>query len=441
RLSFEKIAPTLDHSSVNEWLGDLSSDNFEIKYIWNYGYDSAREILINFGYTEEDFELQNENITMLNPFGKDLVFDDLNTHSDNEIFEETADDDLQDYLLFDENPSNCFVELEGGRVHKANAVNSVLNNNTKLSNDRVIRVRSQIESLTVTDDMEDLETVVRLTDTLITPIKYKDGSYGAVIISITRIVYNDKLCPFFIHSNFNEAEFTGNILKIEKKEDDYFIWKGNYGQSIKTDGQFSSILSLKIIDQSRNILGFSTEQIKDGLNLLEGFVNLSSLQLSKIDCPYKEDIVPDFTLQNLESNKLESIKLNCKICDSLVLLEKMRIHVGQHILKNDSVGEHICGYCGKLGCIIRLKKSSGRGKSTVFGPDSDCKFFVKFSLKAASKVSKNYPCTNRPIECIICKAVYWSYNIAIHYKEKHPHIAPPLSICDEEKIEVLNYKL
>ncbi|CAF0901874.1 unnamed protein product [Brachionus calyciflorus] len=123
RLSFEKIAPTLDHCSVNEWLGDLSLDNFEIKYIWNYGFDSAREILINFCYTEEDFELQNENITMLNPF-------------------ETADDDLQDYLLFDENPSNCFVELKGGRVHKANAVNSVLNNNTKLTNDRVIRVRS-----------------------------------------------------------------------------------------------------------------------------------------------------------------------------------------------------------------------------------------------------------------------------------------------------------
>ena len=44
--------------------------------------------------------------------------------------------------------------------------------------------------------------------------------------------------------------------------------------------------------------------------------------------------------------------------------------------------------------------------------------------------------------CAHCREIFkgnrnkWNRN-----KEKHPYIAPPLSICDEEKIEVLNYKL
>ena len=78
--------------------------------------------------------------------------------------------------------------------------------------------------------------------------------------------------------------------------------------------------------------------------------------------------------------------------------------------------EHLCGYCGEIGCSIAIVKTSGNGIRATFGPRSDCSLFREFSLKPAedSKV-----CTNRPVKCEVCNDDFWSYNLEKHYSNKH----------------------
>ena len=58
----------------------------------------------------------------------------------------------------------------------------------------------------------------------------------------------------------------------------------------------------------------------------------------------------------------------------------------------------------------------------------------------SAKVStQNTPCTNRPVECALCKEVYWSYSFNRHYEQNHP-----MAICHEiitgTEIEVMTNK-
>ena len=88
---------------------------------------------------------------------------------------------------------------------------------------------------------------------------------------------------------------------------------------------------------------------------------------------------------------------------------------------------HLCGFCGAIGCNLDLVRTSGKGKNSTFKASSDFSYCKAFSLKSASKMSKNSPCTNRPIECTICtrkNKVNWSYDILIHYKTSHSNVKP-----------------
>ena len=76
----------------------------------------------------------------------------------------------------------------------------------------------------------------------------------------------------------------------------------------------------------------------------------------------------------------------------------MSRHIGFHILAGDCVN-YPCDFCG-IGstCSIQLKETSQHHK----GPHSDCKYFYKFSLTSATKVTARSPCTNVPMQCTIC---------------------------------------
>ena len=78
-----------------------------------------------------------------------------------------------------------------------------------------------------------------------------------------------------------------------------------------------------------------------------------------------------------------------------------------------------CGFCGGDSCNISIIVSSGVGKNANKGVASNCKYFNRFSLKPAETSTKNKPCTNRPVECDLCKTVLWSYNIESHYHVNH----------------------
>jgi hypothetical protein len=51
---------------------------------------------------------------------------------------------------------------------------------------------------------------------------------------------------------------------------------------------------------------------------------------------------------------------------------------------------------------------------------STCPQVYNFKISAASKISKQKPCTNIPIQCKLCSEVHWKYNIRRHLMERHP---------------------
>ena len=122
------------------------------------------------------------------------------------------------------------------------------------------------------------------------------------------------------------------------------------------------------------------------------------------------------------SDSTTETKIKCKICEKLVNRKKMRLHVGAHILKDNIKGA--CGFCGEkvdVGrCNIEIVKGSGRGQTSSEVPRSGCDYFEKFSLLSVSKGSQRNPCTNRPVECPICKRVFWFYNMYDHAEDYHP---------------------
>jgi hypothetical protein len=112
----------------------------------------------------------------------------------------------------------------------------------------------------------------------------------------------------------------------------------------------------------------------------------------------------------------------------------MRNHIGWHFVNNYKITKdtHLCGYCGNIGCKLELRKTSGFGKNSTYGPWSDCSYFYGFSLKSAEKASTTNPCTNRPVACSICSEVYWSYNLTNHHAEKHSNVLVPEMITQCE---------
>ncbi len=135
------------------------------------------------------------------------------------------------------------------------------------------------------------------------------------------------------------------------------------------------------------------------------------------------------------------------MCNLVIGRERMRTHVGYHILNNDVIkSQDTCGFCGIVGCKIYSTKTSGFGSRKTLGPNSNCSHFYGFSLKAAAKMTESSPCTNRPVKCDLCEQIYWSYNIQYHFDIMHANPSFPTDQLEklkinEEKLKVLKKQL
>ncbi|KZV91297.1 hypothetical protein EXIGLDRAFT_693781 [Exidia glandulosa HHB12029] len=133
--------------------------------------------------------------------------------------------------------------------------------------------------------------------------------------------------------------------------------------------------------------------------------------------PYRgRDDAPCFVVPRVPEHLVPERKyetgehLLCRLCDTEVVLEKMRAHVGRHILlkarglpdpslgTRAPVGDDPCGFCGRLGCFTVL---SIKGKSATI--HSSCGYHYRRMKYAVASVStKSSPCTNVPIHCTLC---------------------------------------
>jgi len=375
---------------------------------------------------------------MLKPFGETLIFESDNTEElvvvddtidvldeaiislDDrpEIQNQANNEELQDMLGNFKFASH--VEIDGSMVHKSNAVNSILNNKTRLSRDRLLRVRGLSEYQLAESNDQDSESLICVTDTIITFAKLKPETIGVVILCV-----QNKL------SSFDEK---------------HLHWNGTYGESIMSKGEYClALISEAISFDGVSKTVFLMESVNSAIeiittiyrrNLAESatiYANLKSLR-----SPYCNQRVLDlFIIHDLKINNSKSSKVKCDTCSKLVPIERMRQHIGKHLIKLEiDPNQKTCGFCGCIGCSVELKKS-GIGKKSVNIVASDCKHFLKYNLAASKKMTTYSPCTNHPDSCSICKNIYWSYNMEEHFKFSHPSVIPQCYLSDDEKKKVV----
>jgi hypothetical protein len=116
----------------------------------------------------------------------------------------------------------------------------------------------------------------------------------------------------------------------------------------------------------------------------------------------------------------------CKVCKKDVKPNKMREHVGSHIMDEGCTSPDACGFCGRSGtCQVNLVQGSAKNIQVPF---SQCEYYYKFNLKSALKDQS--ACSNVPYQCPACHELerktfhVWKYNMRSHLRQRHPRYAP-----------------
>ena len=66
--------------------------------------------------------------------------------------------------------------------------------------------------------------------------------------------------------------------------------------------------------------------------------------------------------------------------------------------------------------MVATNKNSKKSPKIIV---SSCAYFYQFQIARALVSKERRPCTNRPVSCLVCQRVVWSYNIKIHYDLHH----------------------
>ena len=338
------------------------------------------------------------------------------------------------------------VELDGVLINKANAVNSLINCRTKLSSERVIRVRSVNDSCLVLNDMTTTEMDsgrIYLGDCLTTvgTMKRTNGM-SLVVFSIDKITSHGTNVESIDHELIGDCIFAGSTLKLEvvDESEKHLVWNHEYREKLTAIAGTMCCPTALISDfQSRTEPRYLLE-LANAATIKQYLSSVYTLTKPKLPQIQEQTTHFHIKLTNSKDQAVVGDGFICNLCkdETLVAQSKMRHHVGKHIINENMSNPHLCGYCGKIGCDIHLKITSGRGATATKGPKSSCPFFYPFKLKPAAVSNNNGPCTNRPVPCTSCQGevILWSYNLAAHYLVAHPMLTPP-EISDDERIRVL----
>jgi hypothetical protein len=275
-------------------------------------------------------------------------------------------------------------------------------------------------------------------------------------ISIEKFSLNGQNLFEINHDMLDNCKIEATLLSLDKCtiDEKNLFWPGSYAKSSKLNlnGMYCSPIKINYESTSsfENGIYFENKlavipienliQIKEHFSLFIKEHNSSNdIPLVSYSCPsnlafcLKLDTDKNFSLED------KFVCPHCKIKEFKCDKKKLRHHIAKHILiyKDIKMHANLCGFCGRIGCNIALKATSGKGKQTTYGPDSSCIYEASFSLGCSS--STHSPSTNRPIECPHCKLVLWSYNLQCHYSEKHQtSIAPDIDA--QEIIRIQNFK-
>ena len=221
---------------------------------------------------------------------------------------------------------------------------------------------------------------------------------------------------------FKTAQVTSKVMCTKLVDSNLIIVPSRSTHEVVWDGEKCTTIALQNL----------TIALDEAVELFNSLPLASTKSTTSSLLPYHDSLIDTVDAVVVKE------KVPCKLCPKEVELKLMRLHVGKHILQENLI--NVCGFCGTQGCSIELTKSSGRGKSATQAPKSNCPHASKFSLKPAEKSTSSSPCTNRPVVCIICHTVVWSYMMASHYSQVHNGVPCPLSVTVEEREMVLGKK-
>ncbi|EKM60333.1 uncharacterized protein PHACADRAFT_203559 [Phanerochaete carnosa HHB-10118-sp] len=166
---------------------------------------------------------------------------------------------------------------------------------------------------------------------------------------------------------------------------------------------------------------------------------LGPLESHELDAAAKVCVfVVNSDLQAQKATK-ERDSVKCLQCGETLLKRNVRSHVGSHILrqvvsapegpnmKHTVHPSNPCGFCGRAGCDINLVKTDSPA-SKYTATTSNCPHAHSFSWNKARRFSSVMPCTNVPVQCLLCpkdpftklRTVYWKYNMFHHIQTAHP---------------------
>jgi len=238
-----------------------------------------------------------------------------------------------------------------------------------------------------------------------------------------------KISTFLIKKRKNDER--SDSIKIEEPEEKKQCLDSNQTDTKDNDNKlFHSVNVSSAVSKDMNQAVDVYDQIKIDndkirMNELEGLENC----FSTLRQNYAKET---------QSQAAASLKVECFHCSRKINLSRMRQHIGKHILlKEIQLTQTTCGYCGRDGCLVSLNKALRYlGRVRLEPKSNDCPYDVKFNLYCASRSSRFSPCTNRPIECSLCKLVVWSYCMKAHYESDHSNHQPDEYISNKEEIAV-----
>ena len=243
----------------------------------------------------------------------------------------------------------------------------------------------------------DLDDCIMIGDMLAAKVQLSETAKPVASLCILRIRSirdkSSKKCETVINGiEVGNKSFTGQIMEGKVVDENLLVsTPRNIDEDISIDGSmvvYAKIIKSKLpLSDAKRVFDILPTKPKHGSSRLVPYHS----QLSETSC--------------IEATEIA--KISCKICEKKVDRQKMRLHVEAHILTDNL--NNACGFCGIISkCDIEIIKGSGRGQTASEVPKSRCEYFEKFSIVSAGKGSQRSPCTNRPVECEVCKRVFWS---------------------------------
>ncbi|KAG2147917.1 uncharacterized protein EDB93DRAFT_1250419 [Suillus bovinus] len=188
---------------------------------------------------------------------------------------------------------------------------------------------------------------------------------------------------------------------------------------------------------------------------LRSIASVTPLDVKSFPYQFSDGTVAVFSAEAnslLTASKGERVT-TCLLCEAKV--PDMRCHVGQHILRalcntpevismKEQVGEHHpCGFCGHSGqpeCAITITVTASSAPTWT----TRCKYQHAFKYGAVDNGSKNKPCQNLPLKCMLYYLVLppepgrslrkvpvlavdaiWRYNMLEHVMTVHDKYSVP----------------